>query len=135
MITMEMLGKIRRMHLREKLSLHEIARRTGRVPQHRPSLAAQARSQGGAEIPAPPLSSPSSPRSTTRSVLALKADAQRPQHERRTAKALLAQLRANGYSGCYSQLTKYIREWRAQEGKAPKAFGAAAIRAGRGLPV
>ena len=26
---MEMLGKIRRMHLRDKLSLHEIAKRTG----------------------------------------------------------------------------------------------------------
>ena len=29
MITMEMLGKIRRMYLRDKLSLHEIAKRTG----------------------------------------------------------------------------------------------------------
>ena len=29
MITMEMLGKIRRMHLRDKLSQHEIAKRTG----------------------------------------------------------------------------------------------------------
>ncbi len=28
-ITMEMLGKIRRMHLRDKVSLHEIAKRTG----------------------------------------------------------------------------------------------------------
>ncbi len=29
MITMEMLGKVRRMHLRDQLSLHEIAKRTG----------------------------------------------------------------------------------------------------------
>ena len=29
MITMEMLGKIRRMYLRDRLSLHEIAKRTG----------------------------------------------------------------------------------------------------------
>lgn len=29
MITMEMLGRIRRMHLRDKVSLHEIAKRTG----------------------------------------------------------------------------------------------------------
>ncbi len=29
MITMEMFGKIRRMYWRDKLSLHEIARRTG----------------------------------------------------------------------------------------------------------
>ena len=29
MITMEMLGKIRRMHLRDRLSLHEITKRTG----------------------------------------------------------------------------------------------------------
>lgn len=29
MITMDILGKIRRMHLRDKLSLHEIAKRAG----------------------------------------------------------------------------------------------------------
>jgi predicted DNA-binding protein YlxM (UPF0122 family) len=29
MITMEMLGKVRRLHLRDKLSLHEIAKRAG----------------------------------------------------------------------------------------------------------
>lgn len=29
MITMEMLGKVRRMYLRDKLSLHEISKRTG----------------------------------------------------------------------------------------------------------
>ena len=29
MITMEMLGKVRRMHLRDQLSLHEISKRTG----------------------------------------------------------------------------------------------------------
>ena len=29
MITMEMLGKVRRMYLRDELSLHEISRRTG----------------------------------------------------------------------------------------------------------
>ena len=29
MITMEMLGKVRRMYLRDKLSLHEITKRTG----------------------------------------------------------------------------------------------------------
>ena len=29
MITMEMIGKIRRMYVRDKLSLHEIAKRTG----------------------------------------------------------------------------------------------------------
>ncbi len=31
---MEMLGKVRRMHLRDKLSLHEISKRTGLVPQY-----------------------------------------------------------------------------------------------------
>ncbi|HCE7107592.1 hypothetical protein JET76_27890, partial [Pseudomonas putida] len=29
MISMEMMGKIRRMYFRDKLSLHEIAKRTG----------------------------------------------------------------------------------------------------------
>jgi len=120
-ITMEMLGKIRRMHLRDKLSLHEIARRTGlsrntiRAWLRKPDPKAAPKYQRS------PVVSKLAPFHET-IIQALKADAHRPAHERRTAKALLAQLRAAGYTGCYSQLTSYIREWRAQEGKAPKAF-------------
>jgi transposase len=47
---------------------------------------------------------------------ALLADARRPKKERRTAKALHAQLTAAGYDGGYSRLTDYIRAWRAERG-------------------
>ena len=48
---------------------------------------------------------------------ALKADARRPKHERRTARALYAEIKASGYSGGYSRVTDFIRAWRQE--KAP----------------
>ena len=56
--------------------------------------------------------------------LALKADAHRPRHERRTARALHAQIRAEGYDGSYSRVTDFVREWRQGEGQSvsTKAF-------------
>jgi transposase len=118
---MEMLGKIRRMHLRDKLSLHEIAKRTGlsrntiRAWLRKPDPKAAPKYQ---RRPVPLKIDPY----RDSIIQALKADAHRPKHERRTAKALFAQTRAAGYSGCYPQVTKFIREWRQQEGKEPKAF-------------
>jgi transposase len=53
---------------------------------------------------------------------ALKADSHRTKQNRRTAKALLVQIQARGYTGGYSQLTAFVRQWRGQEGKALKAF-------------
>ena len=50
-------------------------------------------------------------------VLALKADAHRPRKERRTARALMAELQAQGYRGGYTRLTDYIRTWREEQGK------------------
>jgi len=54
--------------------------------------------------------------------LALKADSHRIKQNRRTAKALFVQIKAAGYTGGYSRVTDFIRAWREQEGKAPKAF-------------
>jgi hypothetical protein len=48
--------------------------------------------------------------------LALKADAHRPRHERRTARALHAQIRSEGYAGGYSRVTDFVRAWRLGEG-------------------
>ncbi|MEB0060348.1 IS21 family transposase, partial [Variovorax sp. LG9.2] len=48
--------------------------------------------------------------------MALLADARRPRKERRTAKALLQQIAAAGYEGGYTQLTDFIRTWRASQG-------------------
>jgi transposase len=53
---------------------------------------------------------------------ALKADSLRLKQQRRSAKALLAHIKAAGYDGGYSQLTAFIRAWRGEQGKALQAF-------------
>lgn len=120
MITMEILGKIRRMHYRDKLSLHEIAKRTGlsrntiRKWLKKPEEVAPAyrRNKGPGKL------------SAFHAALeqALKADAHRPKQHRRTAKALLAHIREQGYDGGYTQLTAFIRDWWQGEGKTQRAF-------------
>jgi transposase len=120
-ITMEMLGKIRRMHLRDKLSLHEITKRTG-----------LSRNTIRRWLKAPEESAPpryrrnSKPNKLTpfHATLeqALKADAHRIKQNRRTAKALFVQIKADGYAGSYSRVTDFVREWRGQAGQTLRAF-------------
>ena len=121
MITMEILGRIKRLYFRDKKSLHDIARLTGlsrntirrwvREPQAQEALKYVRQDMPGkldayhAQIEQ-----------------ALKADSHRTKQNRRTAKALLVQIQASGYTGGYSQLTAFVRQWRGQEGKALKAF-------------
>ena len=47
--------------------------------------------------------------------LALKADAHRPKHQGRTARALYIEIKAAGYEGGYSRVTDFIRAWREGE--------------------
>ena len=121
MITMEMLGKIRRMHVRDKMSVRAIAKRTGlsrntlqkwlqtpeevKVPKY-------VRAQGFGKLSA----------FTDELELALKADALRAKKDRRTARALFAQIKASGYPGGYTRVTDFIRAWRSRAGKDIKAF-------------
>jgi integrase len=103
---MEILGKIRRLYLRDKLSLHEITKRTG---LSRNTIRRWLRSPKGA----------TPPRYRRREGLvklaafceaveqALKADAHRSKQNRRTAKALFAQIKADGYAGGYTQLKPF----------------------------
>ena len=121
MITMEMLGKIRRLYLRDKLSLHEITKRTG---LSRNTIRRWLRSPKGK---APPQYRRREGRHELSAFCeaveqALKADSHRNKQNRRTAKALFAQIKADGYAGGYSQLTAFIRGWRGREGQAPHAF-------------
>src|SRR5437763_387173 len=113
---MEMLGKIRRLYLRDKLSLHEIAKRTG---LSRNTIRRWLRTTE--ETMPPTYSRRKEPSKLTvfHAALeqALKADAHRIKQNRRTAKILFAQIKADGYTGCYSQLTAFIRDWRGREGK------------------
>ena len=121
MITMEILGKIRRMHMRDKLSLHEITKRTG---LSRNTIRRWLRTP---EETAPPsYRRDAGPGKLTafHEALeqALKADAHRAKQNRRTAKALFAQIKADGYAGGYTRVTDFIRDWRGREGKTPHAF-------------
>jgi len=120
-ITMEMFGKIRRMYLRDNLSLHEITKRTG---LSRNTIRKWVRSTK--EAAPPKYSRDEMPGKLTpfHEALeqALKVDAHRAKQNRRTAKALFAQIKETGYEGGYSRVTDFIRNWREREGKAPRAF-------------
>ena len=121
MITMEMLGKIRRMHIRDKMSVRAIAKRTGlsrntlqkwlQAPQE-VAVPKYIRAKKFGKLAA----------FTQELEQALKADALRPKQNRRTARALFAQIKASGYAGGYTRVTDFIRAWRASAGKDVKAF-------------
>ena len=118
---MEMLGRIRRMYLRDKLSLHDIAKRTGlsrntlrkwlKAPED-VTTPAYSRAKSYGKLAA----------FTEELEQSLKADAHRIKQDRRTAKALFLQIKVSGYRGGYSRVTDFIREWRESEGKKPHAF-------------
>jgi transposase-like protein len=111
MISMEILGKIRRMYFRDKLSLHQIAERAG---LSRNTLRKWVRAREATQ--------PAYQRCATVNQLspfhdtpeqALNADSFRAKHNSRSAKALFEQIKAEGYDGGYSQLTAFVRSWRA----------------------
>ncbi len=112
---MALIGKIRGMRLRDGKSISEISRLTSlsrntikkwlKTPQ---ALAPKYRRSDGATKLAPFIDA---------LVQALEVDARRARHERRTARALHAELASAGYDGGYTQLTDFIREWRAEQGK------------------
>jgi len=115
MITMEMYGKVRRMFLRERLSINEIKRRTrlsrntikkwlaqpeGIEPKYR-------RQETSGKLAA----------YETQLTQALEADSRRPKRERRTALKLFGQLQQAGFSGSYPLVTDFVRQWREASGK------------------
>ena len=122
MITMEILGKIRRMYLRDKLSLHEITKRTG---LSRNTVRRWLRKDAGVTA-APAYRRDAGPGKLTAFheaiTQALTAEAHRLKQNRRTGKAIFMEIKKEGYEGCYSQLSAFIRAWRNREGKAPHAF-------------
>ena len=112
---MAMIGKVRRMFFREKKSVREIVR-----------LTSLSRNTVRKWLKAAVVEEPKYRRSETPGKLtafhdairqALKVDAHRPRHERRTARALHGQVRAEGYAGGYSRVTDFIRAWRQGEGQ------------------
>ena len=111
---MELLGKVRRMHYRDGLSRSEIARRTGlsRNTVKKWLTAPEAVEPRYRRLQAPGKLDPFH----GALLQALEADARRPKRDRRTAKALYAELKSQGYAGGYTVLTDFIRHWREQAG-------------------
>ncbi len=119
---MDMIGRIRRLHVRDKLSEREIARMTG------PSRNTVSKWLRAPVAEAPKYRRKARPNKLSAFEAALKqarADvARRPKHERRTARALHAEIKATGYAGGYSAVTDFVRSWRQGEGQSVnvKAF-------------
>jgi len=112
---MAMMGKIRSMHFRQGKSISEIARLTS---LSRNTIKKWLKAPQGVQpkYRRRPMSTKLAPFAEALH-RALKADAQRPKRERRTARALHAELRALGYAGGYTRLTDYIRAWLDEQGK------------------
>jgi predicted DNA-binding protein YlxM (UPF0122 family) len=117
---MEMLGKLWRMYFRDKLSLHQIAKRTG---LSRNSIRKRVRAPEAIRLAYErcAIFNKLSPFHESLQQT-LKADSFRPKHNRRSAKALLEQIKAEDYDGGYSQLTTSVRSWRGEQGKSLRAF-------------
>ncbi len=118
---MEILGKIRRMYLRDKLSLHEITKQTGLA---RNTIRTWLRKTEKAAPPRYRRSAKVGKLGAFHSALeqALKVDGHRAKQSRRTAKDLFLQIKADGYVGGYSAVTDFIRNWRGRDSKVPQAF-------------
>src|SRR5262245_315007 len=107
---MAMYAKVRRMRLRDGLSISEIARRTSLSRQ---TIKTWLRTAVRSEMkyrrsPAPKKIGPYE--AVLRDALAV--DARRPRRERRTARKLYAQLQAQGFPGSYGRVTEFMRAWR-----------------------
>ncbi len=111
---MNILGKVRRLYYRDKLTLSEIEKRTGftrktirkwlKMPEGtEPKY--QRRSAGNKIAPY-----------AERLLQMLEVDARRPKRDRRTALKLYAELGTLGFDGDYSRVTEFIRRWRKEGG-------------------
>ena len=107
-------AKVRGMRLRDGLSISEIARRTS---LSRNTIKAWLREPVRSEMK---YRRPAGPRKISEYETwlhqALEADARRSRRERRTALKLHAQLRDQGFIGCYTRVTEFVRAWRADLG-------------------
>ena len=121
MITMEMFGKVKRMYTRDKKSLREIAKSTGLSRNTVRKWVLETKQGDEPQYRRKEMPCKLNGFHETLE-LALKADALRARQYRRTAKALFGQIKLEGYTGGYSRVTDFIREWRGTEGKAPHAF-------------
>ena len=140
MITMEILGRIRRMFLRDGLGYSEIARRTGiarntvkrwlkgaavsrrvtATARNASLVVVPASRAATSQVQAPKYRRCAAPKKLAPFIAqveqALVADAGRIKRDRRTGKHLFTEIKANGYTGGCSGLTDFIGEWRTRQG-------------------
>ena len=112
---MVMYAKIRRMYYREHLSINEIQRRTS---LSRNTIKKWLRASGDSAVKYQRAKksgklTPFEPRL----LLALEADARRPKKDRRTVKMLFKAILNEGYTGGYTIVCDFIRNWRNQGSK------------------
>jgi hypothetical protein len=130
-ITMEMLGKIRRMYFRDKKSLHEIAKRTGLVAQHD----SQVGQRPGDKQPVYRRRSDANKLSPFTNAGAGAQGRLAPhQANRRTAKALLVQIKAEGMTVATASSPRSSVPG-AAGGQGAARLCAVDVRVGRGVPV
>ena len=119
MITMVMYAKIRRMRLRDKLDISEIARRTS---LSRNTIKKWLRESDSHKV--------KYQRESVDTVItphavwidtALKTNSHRPKRDRRTAVKLFTEIKKQGFTGSYSRVSEYVRRWRNHGGQANKA--------------
>ena len=102
---MALIGKIRAMHERDRKSISEISRLTS-LSRNTIKKWLRAPREAPAKYRREPVPCKLSP-FVEAIGQALEADARRPKKERRTARALLKQIRDDGYEGGYSRLTDF----------------------------
>jgi transposase len=117
MITMNQLGRVRRLYYREGLSLSEIERRTGLT---RKTLRRWLRAGEGTEPryrrrPAEDIKIAPFAAQLTQ---CLEVDARRAKRDRRSALKLFREIKATGFDGDYSRVTEFVRRWREHGGRA-----------------
>jgi transcriptional regulator with XRE-family HTH domain len=117
---MEVFRLIRRLQLREKLSLHEIARRTllsrNTVKKYL---------KAGIVEPKFDVSNRPSKLDPFSEKLAawLKSEAAKPRKQRRTLKQMHSELVALGFAGSYNRVAAFAREWRADRQREEQTTG------------
>ncbi|HLM39879.1 MAG TPA: IS21 family transposase [Microvirga sp.] len=117
---MGLLNIIRRMALREKLSIREIARRTGLSR----NTIAKYLNAGTIE---PTFTTPDRPSKldpfAEKLAAWLKTEGGKPRKQRRSAKQLHADLVALGYTGSYNRVAAFAREWRSDRQREQQTTG------------
>ena len=105
---MAMYAKIRRMYFREHLTISEIQRRTS---LSRNTIKKWFKETGEPRYQRPKRDSKLTP-FKPKIKLALETDAHRPRRDRRTALMIFRSIQRDGYTGCYAQVTEFIRACR-----------------------